>query len=56
MEIDATEDLDKMQQSMETAVGTAGGVGDEDGSGIQSLLSELTQSIPGIERQCHFRN
>ena len=54
MEIDATEDLDKMQQSMETAVGTAGGVGDEDGSGIQSLLSELTQSIPGIDEAMSF--
>lgn len=46
MEIDATEDLDKMQQSMETAVGTAGG--------IQSLLSELTQSIPGIDEAMSF--
>jgi hypothetical protein len=50
MEIDATEDLDKMQQSMETAVGAAGGVGDEDGSGIQSNLSRE------LMRQCHFRN
>jgi hypothetical protein len=39
MEIDATEDLDKMQQSMKTAVGAVGGVCDEDGSGIQSLLT-----------------
>lgn len=51
MEIDATEDLDKMQQSMEVATGAA----DEDGnSGIQSLLSELTNSIPGIDEAMSF--
>ncbi len=52
MEIDATEDLDKMQRSMEDATGAGH---DEDGnSGIQSLLSELTNSIPGIDEAMSF--
>ncbi len=52
MEIDATEDLDKMQRSMEDATGAGH---DEDGnSGIQSLLSELTNLIPGIDEATSF--
>ncbi|KAL3791517.1 hypothetical protein HJC23_011548 [Cyclotella cryptica] len=52
MEIDATEDLDKMQRSMEDATGAGN---DEDGnSGIQSLMTELTNSIPGIDEAMSF--
>lgn len=50
MEIDATEDLDKMQRSMEDATGASN---DEDG-GIQSLMTELTNSIPGIDEAMSF--
>ncbi|KAL3808733.1 hypothetical protein ACHAXA_010899 [Cyclostephanos tholiformis] len=52
MEIDATEDLDKMQRSMEDATGA--GSDDDGNSGIQSLLSELTNSIPGIDEAMSF--
>merc|ERR1719491_770674 len=52
MEIDATEDLDKMHRSMEDATGAGS---DEDGnSGIQSLMTELTNSIPGIDEAMSF--
>lgn len=52
MEIDANQDMDKMQRSMEDATGAGN---DEDGnSGIQSLLSELTTSIPGIDEAMSF--
>merc|ERR1711966_343303 len=47
----ATEDLDKMQRSMEDATGAGNG---DDGSGIQSLMTELTQSIPGIDEAMSF--
>lgn len=55
MEIDANDDMEKMQQSMEEATGAAGGGGpDSDDSGINSLMAELTSSIPGIDEAMSF--
>jgi|Transcript_32499 arsenite-transporting ATPase len=49
MEIDANDDMEKMQRSMEEATG------DNDGdSGVSSLMAELTSSIPGIDEAMSF--
>jgi arsenite-transporting ATPase len=51
MEIDANDDMEKVQQSMVEA----GGAGtDADDSGINSLMAELTSSIPGIDEAMSF--
>mmetsp|Transcript_27981 Transcript_27981/g.41325 ORF Transcript_27981/g.41325 Transcript_27981/m.41325 type:complete len:358 (-) Transcript_27981:38-1111(-) len=47
MEIDANDDMEEMQRSMEEA-------NNEDDSGLQSLMSELTSSIPGIDEAMSF--
>jgi len=49
MEIDASEDIDKMQRSFEDSTG-----GNDDENGIQSLMTELTNSIPGIDEAMSF--
>ena len=48
MEIDANEDMESIQSSMEQAAGT-----DED-TGLSNLMSELTSSIPGIDEAMSF--
>jgi len=50
MEIDANEDMDKMQQQMTES---SEGVSEEE-AGISSLMSELTASIPGIDEAMSF--
>lgn len=50
MEIDANDDMEKMQQQMTESAGAAG----EDESGIYNLMSELTASIPGIDEAMSF--
>jgi len=52
MEIDAKDDMEKMQKSLEDATGTSE-VDDAD-SPISSLMSELTTSIPGIDEAMSF--
>jgi len=52
MEIDARDDMEKMQKSLEEATGTSE-VDDAD-SPIASLMSELTNSIPGIDEAMSF--
>lgn len=52
MEIDARDDMEKMQKSLEDATGTSE-VDDAD-SPIASLMSELTNSIPGIDEAMSF--
>lgn len=47
MEIDANDDMEEMQRSMEEAT-------NEDDSGLSSLMSELTSSIPGIDEAMSF--
>jgi arsenite-transporting ATPase len=47
MEIDANDDMEEMQRSMEA-------VASEDDSGLQSLMTELTSSIPGIDEAMSF--
>jgi len=47
MEIDANDDMEEMQRSMEEAT-------NEDDSGLQSLMAELTSSIPGIDEAMSF--
>jgi arsenite/tail-anchored protein-transporting ATPase len=51
MEIDANDDMEEMQRSIEAAAATAG---DDEGGGLQSLMSELTSSIPGIDEAMSF--
>jgi len=51
MEIDANDDMEKMQQQM---VESANGAGSEEESGISSLMAELTSSIPGIDEAMSF--
>lgn len=50
MEIDANDDMEKMQQQMVDAAEA----GAEDESGISSLMAELTNSIPGIDEAMSF--
>ena len=50
MEIDANDDMEQMQQSMEEAAGADGG----DDSAISSIMAELTNSIPGIDEAMSF--
>eukprot|EP00978_Attheya_sp_CCMP212_P014533 scaffold37059_cov57-Attheya_sp.AAC.4 len=47
MEIDAHEDLDQMQRSIEEAA-------DDENSGVSQLMAELTSSIPGIDEAMSF--
>lgn len=49
MEIDANDDMEKMQQQMVDAA-----AGSDDESGISSLMAELTNSIPGIDEAMSF--
>eukprot|EP00565_Helicotheca_tamesis_P000031 CAMPEP_0185734518 /NCGR_PEP_ID=MMETSP1171-20130828/22746_1 /TAXON_ID=374046 /ORGANISM="Helicotheca tamensis, Strain CCMP826" /LENGTH=358 /DNA_ID=CAMNT_0028404529 /DNA_START=77 /DNA_END=1153 /DNA_ORIENTATION=+ len=49
MEIDANDDMEKMQRSMEEATGDG-----DDNSGVSSLMAELTSSIPGIDEAMSF--
>ena len=51
MEIDANNDMKKMQQQMVESVNRAGS---EEESGISSLMAELTSSIPGIDEAMSF--
>mmetsp|Transcript_49566 Transcript_49566/g.73859 ORF Transcript_49566/g.73859 Transcript_49566/m.73859 type:complete len:357 (-) Transcript_49566:152-1222(-) len=48
MEIDANDDMEEMQRNMEQEGAT------DDDSGIQSLMTELTSSIPGIDEAMSF--
>lgn len=50
MEIDANDDVESIQRTMEQASGAEG----DDNSGISSLMSELTNSIPGIDEAMSF--
>jgi arsenite-transporting ATPase len=50
MEIDANDDMEKMQQ----AVVEAGASASEDDSGLNNLMTELTSSIPGIDEAMSF--
>jgi arsenite-transporting ATPase len=50
MEIDANDDMEKMQQQMVDAAEA----GADDESGISSLMAELTNSIPGIDEAMSF--
>lgn len=52
MEIDANEDMEKFQRSIEESSGTSE-VDDAD-SPISSLMSELTNSIPGVDEAMSF--
>lgn len=47
MEIDANDDMEEMQRSMEEAT-------NEEDSGLSNLMSELTSSIPGIDEAMSF--
>ena len=47
MEIDANDDMEEMQRSMEEA-------SSQEDSGLQSLMAELTSSIPGIDEAMSF--
>ena len=49
MEIDANEDMEKMQQQMVDSAESS-----EEESGISSLMAELTSSIPGIDEAMSF--
>lgn len=49
MEIDANDDMEKMQQSM-----VESGSSEDDDSGINALMAELTSSIPGIDEAMSF--
>ena len=51
MEIDANDDMEEMQRSMEEA-SNANSSGDD--NGLQSLMTELTSSIPGIDEAMSF--
>jgi arsenite-transporting ATPase len=50
MEIDANEDMEKMQQQMVESANESS----EDEAGISSLMAELTSSIPGIDEAMSF--
>lgn len=50
MEIDANDDMEKMQQSMVESSGSS----EDDDSGINALMAELTSSIPGIDEAMSF--
>jgi len=50
MEIDANDDMEKMQEQMTESAGAAS----EEEAGISSLMSELTASIPGIDEAMSF--
>lgn len=50
MEIDANDDMEKMQQQMVESANEAS----EEESGISSLMAELTSSIPGIDEAMSF--
>eukprot|EP00553_Chaetoceros_curvisetus_P013543 CAMPEP_0204636284 /NCGR_PEP_ID=MMETSP0717-20131115/33510_1 /ASSEMBLY_ACC=CAM_ASM_000666 /TAXON_ID=230516 /ORGANISM="Chaetoceros curvisetus" /LENGTH=360 /DNA_ID=CAMNT_0051655285 /DNA_START=13 /DNA_END=1095 /DNA_ORIENTATION=- len=50
MEIDANDDMEKMQQQMVESANA----GSEDESGISALMAELTSSIPGIDEAMSF--
>ena len=49
MEIDANADMDKIQNEMSTAA-----AGDDEQSVLQSLMGDLTSSIPGIDEAMSF--
>jgi len=49
MEIDANDDMEKMQQSMVESADSS-----DDESGVSSLMAELTSSIPGIDEAMSF--
>ena len=55
MEIDASDDLESIQKSI-TESGGGGGTDDkpDDDSGLNTLMSELTNSIPGIDEAMSF--
>jgi arsenite-transporting ATPase len=48
MEIDANDDMEEMQRSMEEATAS------DDDTGLSSLMAELTSSIPGIDEAMSF--
>jgi len=50
MEIDANDDMEKMQQQMTESAGA----GSDEEAGISALMSELTASIPGIDEAMSF--
>lgn len=50
MEIDANDDMEKMQQEMIESANA----GSEEESGISALMAELTSSIPGIDEAMSF--
>jgi len=50
MEIDANDDMEKVQQSMIESNASA----ESDDSGISNLMAELTSSIPGIDEAMSF--
>eukprot|EP00554_Chaetoceros_debilis_P002380 CAMPEP_0194084528 /NCGR_PEP_ID=MMETSP0149-20130528/13763_1 /TAXON_ID=122233 /ORGANISM="Chaetoceros debilis, Strain MM31A-1" /LENGTH=362 /DNA_ID=CAMNT_0038767205 /DNA_START=46 /DNA_END=1134 /DNA_ORIENTATION=+ len=52
MEIDANDDMEKMQQEMVESANA--GTGSDEESGISALMAELTSSIPGIDEAMSF--
>merc|ERR1712130_647696 len=50
MEIDATDDMERIQDSMSGS----GVVSNNNESGVASLMAELTSSIPGIDEAMSF--
>jgi len=52
MEIDANDDMEKIQASMTEGSDSGGDTSDE--AGISSLMQELTNSIPGIDEAMSF--
>jgi len=51
MEIDANDDMEKLQQQMEHATASDD---DDSNGGISALMAELTSSIPGIDEAMSF--
>jgi len=51
MEIDANDDMEKLQQQMEQATASDD---DEANGGVSALMAELTSSIPGIDEAMSF--
>jgi len=50
MEIDANDDMESLQKQMQEVTGAE----DEESSGINSLLADLTSNIPGIDEAMSF--
>jgi arsenite-transporting ATPase len=54
MEIDANDDMEEMQRSMQESAGEGTNDDDDAESGLSSFMAELTNSIPGIDEAMSF--